>query len=77
LGVQVTYSGFDCYVPDPLHVLDPLRFYTQQLLRLSPFFTNGSSAALTTAQQARARPRPALCDGLGVGGAASRPRACN
>jgi hypothetical protein len=38
-------------VPDPLHVLDPLRFYTQQLLRISPFFINGSAAVLTTAEQ--------------------------
>lgn len=39
-NATVTYAGFDCYVPDPLHVLDPLRFYVQ-LLRISPFFVNG------------------------------------
>jgi len=50
-NATVTYTGFDCYVPDPLHVLDPLRFYTQQLLRISPFFVNGSAANLSKAQQ--------------------------
>lgn len=24
-NATVTYTGFDCYVPDPLHVFDPLR----------------------------------------------------
>jgi hypothetical protein len=50
-NASVTYTGFDCYVPDPLHVLDPLRFYVQQLLRISPFFVNGSAANLSAAQE--------------------------
>ena len=50
-NATVTYTGFDCYVPDPLHVLDPLRFYTQQLLRISPFFVNGSAVNLTQAER--------------------------
>ena len=50
-NATVTYTGFDCYVPDPLHVLDPLRFYVQQLLRISPFFINGSDANLSQAQE--------------------------
>jgi len=65
-NATVTYTGFDCYVPDPLHVLDPLRFYTQHLLRLSPFFQNGPVVNLT---QAQAR----LLDLFARFGAASRP----
>mmetsp|Transcript_25025 Transcript_25025/g.59613 ORF Transcript_25025/g.59613 Transcript_25025/m.59613 type:complete len:910 (+) Transcript_25025:141-2870(+) len=49
-NATVTYTGFDCYVPDPLHVLDPLRFYTQHLLRLSPFFQDGPIVNLTQTQ---------------------------
>ena len=50
-NATVTYTGFDCYVPDPLHVLDPLRFYVQQLLRISPFSVNGSVSNLSETQK--------------------------
>jgi hypothetical protein len=50
-NATVTYTGFDCYVPDPLNVLDPLRFYVQKLLRISPFFVNGSVSNLSETQK--------------------------
>uniref|UniRef100_A0A6U4SV93 EGF-like domain-containing protein n=1 Tax=Hemiselmis andersenii TaxID=464988 RepID=A0A6U4SV93_HEMAN len=50
-NATVTYIGFDCYVPGPLHPLDPLKFYVQQMLRLSPFFINGTYTNLTVAQR--------------------------
>lgn len=56
-NATVTYTGFDCYVPDALHVLDPLRFYVQQLLRISPFFINGSEANLRCAKKRPRSPR--------------------
>lgn len=50
-NATVTYQGFDCYLPDPLHQLDPLKFYIQQLLRISPFFINGTFQNLTDGQK--------------------------
>ena len=50
-NATATYTGFDCYVPDPVvHVLDPLCSYVQQLLRISPFFVNGSVSNLSETQ---------------------------
>lgn len=49
-NATVSYIGFDCFTPDPLHVFDPLEYYTRELSRLSVFFHGGEPRMLDEQQ---------------------------
>jgi len=70
-NATIAYIGIDCRSPDPLHLFDPVYYYTKHMQRIGGFFVSGDVGNLSVSQKENL---VSMLTKPGVGSSLSVPR---